>query len=76
MSKSNLVVLFRDYQLELLDSLIDVDSTLTTPNLILQGYSGTGKTLTLRKVFELKPDIINVWLDQLKLYPGSLYFKR
>ncbi|KAJ9571964.1 AAA ATPase domain [Nakaseomyces glabratus] len=75
MSKSNLVVLFRDYQLELLDSLIDVDSTLTTPNLILQGYSGTGKTLTLRKVFELKPDIINVWLDPIEVVSWKPLFQ-
>ncbi|CAI4049675.1 hypothetical protein N7582_004725 [Saccharomyces uvarum] len=60
-------VAFRDYQTKCLASYISADPDITPSNLILQGYSGTGKTYTLREYFRVNPDLHTVWLEPVEL---------
>ncbi|CAI5016423.1 BBT_HP_G0129600.mRNA.1.CDS.1 [Saccharomyces cerevisiae] len=60
-------VAFREYQTNCLASYISADPDITPPNLILQGYSGTGKTYTLKKYFNANPNLHAVWLEPVEL---------
>ncbi|SMN22516.1 similar to Saccharomyces cerevisiae YNL261W ORC5 Subunit of the origin recognition complex [Maudiozyma saulgeensis] len=51
-------VLFREYQEKTLKSFVCEDYTLTPPNAILLGPSGTGKTTTLNSVLSSSADIV------------------
>ncbi|EHN00563.1 Orc5p [Saccharomyces cerevisiae x Saccharomyces kudriavzevii VIN7] len=60
-------VAFREYQAKCLASYISADPSITPSNLILQGYSGTGKTYTLKEYFKANPDLHAVWLEPVEL---------
>lgn len=67
MSEINDLVLFRDYQIETLSSFLHADPKITPPNLVIQGYSSTGKTHTLQQFFAVNHFLINVWLEPIEL---------
>lgn len=60
-------VAFREYQIKCLTSYISSDPDITPSNLILQGYSGTGKSHTLKEYFNANPDLHTVWLEPVEL---------
>lgn len=43
------------------------DPDITSPNLIIQGNSSSGKTYTLKKFFEANPLLVNAWLEPIEL---------
>lgn len=61
------LVLFRDYQVETLTLFLNADPKITPPNLVIQGYSGTGKTYTLQQFFALNQGFLTVWLEPIEL---------
>ncbi|CCD23680.1 origin recognition complex subunit 5 NDAI_0C00190 [Naumovozyma dairenensis CBS 421] len=61
-------VLFRDYQVELLESYLLDDPNVSPLNLFIQGYKATGKTYTLEKYFQYHPDdLLHAWIKPLEL---------
>ena len=49
---------YREYQYNVLKSLISHDYSITPPNIILLGPTGTGKTFTLNNVLNENPSIV------------------
>ncbi|CEP64362.1 origin recognition complex subunit 5 LALA0_S11e02366g [Lachancea lanzarotensis] len=60
-------VLFRKYQVDALSALINETPEICPPNVIIQGHQSSGKTLTVRKLFEANPQICNCWLNTVEL---------
>lgn len=60
-------VLFRDYQVKTLSAFLHSDPSITPSNLVIQGHNSTGKTFTLRKIFEANPKLVNTWLEPIEL---------
>lgn len=69
-------VAFREYQAKCLASYISADPSITPSNLILQGYSGTGKTYTLKEYFKANPDLHAVCWNLSNWFRGNPYCKQ
>ncbi|KAL3230461.1 Origin recognition complex subunit 5 [Nakaseomyces bracarensis] len=72
---TSIPVLFRDYQWNTLGSFINGDPDLTPPNLMIQGYSGTGKTYTIRKFMESNTDVAYAWLQPIEVVSWKPLFQ-
>lgn len=68
-------VLFRKYQWEALEHFINGDPDLTPPNLMIQGYSGTGKTFTLRKFLDARENLVYAWLQPIEVVSWKPLFQ-
>ena len=59
-------VLFRKYQADALNTLVNEDPTLSPPNLIIQGQQSSGKTWTVKKFFEVNPQLLRCWMNPVE----------
>lgn len=72
---TDIPVLFREYQWNSLGHFINEDPDLTPPNVIIQGYSGTGKTFTLQKFLESKQNLVYAWLQPIEVVSWKPLFQ-